>query len=461
MVILNPLEPWPGELVLPAAERHDVELITRVVDYGGLFHDDVLPGPPVPASGTTARSGPQGWIERGRERLERDAPDRRAPRADDAAARVRVEPRPRARALRRADADPGAGRRTRGRSRTSAPSWPPCRRVPPLSAEEVAEIRAIGDNTGRMALKGAAPGFDGEPRAGPLAARRRALPRSPGRWGIEPERDLVEGLTRRPVGARCRCSEAVRRRAARRPAALPRRSPPPPPRTTLGGRRTATRASSSPSLDVAGDGRAPSTRAAGTEDEGLPLTWCGDERTTDDVAQRRASPPRCRSSRSSTPTPSDRAEPLRRSGRTRCRPNVSLIGRFMGAQSGGRKTPRFDMGTELRRRSTSTSRSSRCRARAATYVDDFDALEAAVARAAHPRRRRSRATSVVLADRLSSSPRRLLVGHRRRAALDERPARATPHNAGGLFSALWVPDARARARRRPRTAGGPRACCTR
>ena len=44
MVILNPLEPWPGELVLPAAERHGVKLITRVVDYGGLFHDDVLPG---------------------------------------------------------------------------------------------------------------------------------------------------------------------------------------------------------------------------------------------------------------------------------------------------------------------------------------------------------------------------------------------------------------------------------
>ena len=49
MVILNPLEPWPGELVLPAAERHGVKLITRVVDYGGLFHDDVLAGPRVPA----------------------------------------------------------------------------------------------------------------------------------------------------------------------------------------------------------------------------------------------------------------------------------------------------------------------------------------------------------------------------------------------------------------------------
>src|ERR1700741_2747206 len=43
MVILGPMEPWPGELVLAAADAHDVKLITRVVDYGGLFHDDVSP----------------------------------------------------------------------------------------------------------------------------------------------------------------------------------------------------------------------------------------------------------------------------------------------------------------------------------------------------------------------------------------------------------------------------------
>ena len=47
MVILNPLEPWPGELCLAAAAEHGVRVITRVVDYGGLFWDDVLPGPPV------------------------------------------------------------------------------------------------------------------------------------------------------------------------------------------------------------------------------------------------------------------------------------------------------------------------------------------------------------------------------------------------------------------------------
>ena len=44
MVILNPFEPWPGELVLEAAERAEVRVITRVVDYGGIFWDDVLPG---------------------------------------------------------------------------------------------------------------------------------------------------------------------------------------------------------------------------------------------------------------------------------------------------------------------------------------------------------------------------------------------------------------------------------
>ena len=60
-----------------------------------------------------------------------------------------------------------------------------------LSAEEVAEIRAIGDNTGSMALKGAAPGYDGEAAADrwPLTDELSALA---GRWGIEPERDLVK-----------------------------------------------------------------------------------------------------------------------------------------------------------------------------------------------------------------------------------------------------------------------------
>ena len=59
--------------------------------------------------------------------------------------------------------EPGAARPSR--SRPSAPSSP---RVPSevvLSDAEVAELRAIGDNTGCMVLKGASPQFEGEPRA--------------------------------------------------------------------------------------------------------------------------------------------------------------------------------------------------------------------------------------------------------------------------------------------------------
>ena len=64
----------------------------------------------------------------------------------------------------------------------------------PLSAEEVDEIRRIGDNTGSMLLKGATPDHDGEERPDrwPVDQERAELAR---RWGIDPEQDL----RRRPV----------------------------------------------------------------------------------------------------------------------------------------------------------------------------------------------------------------------------------------------------------------------
>src|SRR5436305_3631123 len=69
MIILNPLEPWPGELCLGAAAAADVKVITRVVDYGGLFFDDLRPGQEmVPQDHRYFR--PPGWIEAGRERLD-------------------------------------------------------------------------------------------------------------------------------------------------------------------------------------------------------------------------------------------------------------------------------------------------------------------------------------------------------------------------------------------------------
>jgi hypothetical protein len=60
-----------------------------------------------------------------------------------------------------------------------------------LSDAELAEIRAIGDNTGSMTLKGASPQFEGEPQPDrwPLTRELRELAQ---RWTIEPERDLAQ-----------------------------------------------------------------------------------------------------------------------------------------------------------------------------------------------------------------------------------------------------------------------------
>ena len=67
------MEPWPGELVLDAAAANDVSLITRVVDYGGLFHDDVRPGHSF-AEYDHRKFRPDGWVEAGDEKLARMRP---------------------------------------------------------------------------------------------------------------------------------------------------------------------------------------------------------------------------------------------------------------------------------------------------------------------------------------------------------------------------------------------------
>ena len=73
----------------------------------------------------------------------------------------------------------------------------------PLSEEEVAAIRAVGDNTGSMLLKGATPDHEGDERPD-----RWAL--EPGhaeiarRWGIEPERDLRRRRVSPPSGTAAR-----------------------------------------------------------------------------------------------------------------------------------------------------------------------------------------------------------------------------------------------------------------
>ena len=188
MVILNPLEPWPGEMVLPAAEANGVRVITRVVDYGGLFHGDMRPGHEF-ARGDHRAFRPAGWVERGLERMERMLPvaERHGLSplglacqwnlAHDAVAccvpTLIQESGPDARPVEDKRAD---------LARTPA--------APLLSAEEVQEIRLIGDNTGGMTLKGGVPDYHGEERPDrwPLTDDLAAVG---SRWGIDPGRDLV------------------------------------------------------------------------------------------------------------------------------------------------------------------------------------------------------------------------------------------------------------------------------
>src|SRR4051794_9762480 len=187
MVILNPLEPWPGELVLDAARRHDVRLITRVVDYGGVFHDDVFPGHEFPRWDHRAFR-PAGWVERGRERMEQMRPiaERNGLTMLQLACAWNLSHEPVACVAPTLIQELGEGARPIEDKRAELAAVS----APVLTADEVAEIRAIGDNTGSMVLKGAAPDFEGDPLPDrwPISAELSALA---GRWGIDPARDLV------------------------------------------------------------------------------------------------------------------------------------------------------------------------------------------------------------------------------------------------------------------------------
>jgi aryl-alcohol dehydrogenase-like predicted oxidoreductase len=186
IVILNPLEPWPGELVLPAARRYEIDVITRVVDYGGLFWDDVRPGHAF-AQHDHRAFRPAGWVEAGNERLERMRPmaERHALTALQLACQWNLAHVPVRCAVPTLIEEPAATKPIEAKRAELAA-------VPPelvLSDDELAEIRAIGDNTGSMALKGASPQYEGDPQPDrwPMTSELRALA---ARWAIEPEREL-------------------------------------------------------------------------------------------------------------------------------------------------------------------------------------------------------------------------------------------------------------------------------
>jgi aryl-alcohol dehydrogenase-like predicted oxidoreductase len=188
MIILNPLEPWPGELCLDAAARHEVSVLTRVVDYGGLFWGDVRPGMEM-AQHDHRAFRPAGWIEAGLEKLGQLRPiaerhdltpmqlacqwNLAHPAVESVAPTLIQEIAPDSRPIED--------------KRAELAALPVEQR---LDDDEVKTIRAIGDNTGCMALKGANPEHEGDERPDrwPLDDDLAAVG---DRWGIDPARDLV------------------------------------------------------------------------------------------------------------------------------------------------------------------------------------------------------------------------------------------------------------------------------
>ena len=60
-----------------------------------------------------------------------------------------------------------------------------------LSKADIDKIRSLGDNTGCMALKGASPEHEGDEKPDRWGLDER-LEQVARRWGIAPERDLVQ-----------------------------------------------------------------------------------------------------------------------------------------------------------------------------------------------------------------------------------------------------------------------------
>jgi aryl-alcohol dehydrogenase-like predicted oxidoreductase len=189
MIILNPFEPWPGELCLDAAARHGVRVITRVVDYGGLFWGDLSPGMELSKSDHRGFR-PAGWIEAGLKKLAQLAPigERAGLTPIQLACQWNLAHPAVECVVPTLIQEAGAGARPIEDKRGELAALPVEQR---LGGEVVAQIRAVGDNTGCMALKGASPEHEGQERPDRWALSED-LAEVGGRWGIDPERDLVQ-----------------------------------------------------------------------------------------------------------------------------------------------------------------------------------------------------------------------------------------------------------------------------
>lgn len=182
MLILNPNEPWPSQLALPAAEKFGIDVLTRVVDYGGIFWGDVKPGHEF-KSGDHRTYRPDGWVEHGYEKLTRMMPiaERHGLTPIQLATLWNLSQIP-VKSVVPTFIEEASGEKPFESKITELMATPLDKR---LSPEEVAEITKIGDNTGCMSLKG--------------ASQRHEISERPDEWPMRD--DLLEVASRYELGA--------------------------------------------------------------------------------------------------------------------------------------------------------------------------------------------------------------------------------------------------------------------
>jgi aryl-alcohol dehydrogenase-like predicted oxidoreductase len=187
MIILNPFEPWPGSLVLPAAQQQNVNVITRVVDYGGIFHDDVKPGHKFGAQDHRAFR-PAGWVEAAQEKLNQLRPfcEGHGVTPLQLACLWNLSQAPVKSVIPTLIQELPPAQKTIESKVDELATLPEVT----LREEDVERIARIGDNKGCMALKGANRSHTATPEPDKWSLSND-LEQVGKRWGIDPDRDLA------------------------------------------------------------------------------------------------------------------------------------------------------------------------------------------------------------------------------------------------------------------------------
>jgi aryl-alcohol dehydrogenase-like predicted oxidoreductase len=185
MIILNPLEPWPGALCLPAATKHEVNVITRVVDHGGLFHDDVKPGHKFGQQDHRAFR-PAGWVEAGSKKIEqmRDIAEKYGVTMLQLACLWNLS-HPGVKSV-----IPTLIQEIEGKPIEQKVDELAKLPAIKLSDQDREQITYIGNNKGCMELKGANRGHTGNPLADRWGLTKD-LESVAKRWSIDPDKDLA------------------------------------------------------------------------------------------------------------------------------------------------------------------------------------------------------------------------------------------------------------------------------